>query len=66
MRRVFSASLTSSGIRFDASVFGRSEYLKENMLWYSQPLVSDSVSSKSASSLLGSQRSYRSIAAPSG
>ena len=33
MRRVFSSSVTSSGIRFDASVFGRSEYLKEKMLW---------------------------------
>ena len=28
------SSLTSSGIRFDASVFGRGEYLNENMLWY--------------------------------
>ena len=33
MRRVFSSSVTSSGIRFDASVFGRGEYLNENMLW---------------------------------
>ena len=32
MRRVFSASLTSSGYRFSASVFGRGEYLNEYML----------------------------------
>ena len=37
-------SLTSSGIRFDASVFGRAEYLNENMLWYRAASVSDSVS----------------------
>ena len=34
MRAVFSAALTSSAMRFDASVFGRGEYLNENMLWY--------------------------------
>ena len=33
IRLVFSASSTSSGSRFSASVFGRSEYLNENMLW---------------------------------
>ena len=32
-----------------ASVFGRGEYLNENMLWYRTAAVSDSVSSKSAS-----------------
>ena len=32
MRRVFSSSVTSSGSRFSASVFGRGEYLNENML----------------------------------
>ena len=32
IRRVFSSSGTSSGIRFSASVFGRGEYLNENML----------------------------------
>ena len=49
IRRVFSSSGTSSGIRFDASVFGRSEYLNENMLWNRTASVSDSVSSNSAS-----------------
>ncbi len=42
------SSLTSSGIRFDASVFGRAEYLNENMLWYRAASVSDSVCSKSS------------------
>ena len=32
IRRVLTSSGTSSGSRFDASVFGRSEYLNENML----------------------------------
>ena len=32
MRRVFSSSDTSSVMRFSASVFGRGEYLNENML----------------------------------
>ena len=32
IRRVFSSSGTSSGSRFSASVFGRGEYLNENML----------------------------------
>ena len=43
------ASLTSSGSRLSASVFGRGEYLNENMLWNRTAAVSDSVSSKSAS-----------------
>ena len=48
IRRVFSSSATSSAYRLEASVFGRSEYLNENMLWYRTRAVSDSVSSKSA------------------
>ena len=46
-RRLFSASSTSSGIRLSASVFGRGEYLNENMLWKRTRSTSDSVSSKS-------------------
>ena len=34
IRRVFSSSVTSSGMRLSASVFGRGEYLNEYMLWY--------------------------------
>src|SRR5687767_13934202 len=49
MRDVFSSGLTSSARRFDASVFGRGEYLKENMLSYRAAAVSDSVCSKSSS-----------------
>jgi hypothetical protein len=47
MRRVFSASSTSSERRFSASVLGRGEYLNENMLWKRTISVSDIVSSKS-------------------
>ena len=43
MRAVLSSALTSSGMRFEASVFGRGEYLKENMLWYCAASVSESV-----------------------
>ncbi len=36
-------------MRFSASVFGRGEYLNENMLWYRTAAVSDIVCSKSSS-----------------
>ena len=48
IRRVFVSSGTSSGSFFEASVFGRSEYLNEKMLWYRTAAVSDSVSSNSS------------------
>ena len=49
IRRVLTSSGTSSASRCSASVFGRGEYLNENMLWYPTAAVSDRVSSKSAS-----------------